>query len=45
MKSMVESGGTVFNPVWKDVGSKRIERYKSEEDEKREKAERARDDD
>jgi suppressor of G2 allele of SKP1 len=45
MKSMVESGGTVFNPVWKEVESRRIDRYKSEEEKKKEKAERAGDDD
>jgi hypothetical protein len=45
MRNMVESDGTVFNPVWKDVGSKQIERYKSEEDEQKEKAERAKEDD
>jgi suppressor of G2 allele of SKP1 len=45
MKSMVESGGTVFNPVWQDVGATRIEPYKSEEEKKKEKVERATDED
>jgi hypothetical protein len=33
----VEFGETVFNPVWKDVGKKKIERYKSEEEKKKKK--------
>jgi suppressor of G2 allele of SKP1 len=45
MKSMYESGGTVFNPVWKDVGVKKIEPYKNEEEKKKEKAERAKEND
>jgi suppressor of G2 allele of SKP1 len=45
MKSMVESGGTVFNPVWKEVGQKKIDPYKSEEDKKKESQQREKEDD
>jgi suppressor of G2 allele of SKP1 len=42
MKSMYESGGTVFNPVWKEVGSKKMEPFKSDEEKVKEKEEQAR---
>jgi suppressor of G2 allele of SKP1 len=42
MKSMQESGGTVFNPVWKEVGAKKIERFKSDEEKAKEKEEQQR---
>lgn len=43
IKSMQESGGTVFNPNWKEVGSRKMEPYKSKEErEKQEQEEKER---
>ena len=39
IKSMVESKGTVFNPVWKEVGNKTVEVYKSKEEKEKEEQE------
>jgi hypothetical protein len=42
MTSMYESGETVVNPVWKDVGNKKTDRYKSDEDKAKERVEQQR---